>query len=509
MPKKPAASGTANDPKASPDYKSAAYQKLAPSWKMTCDLWGSSLDIRNLNEEYLPRFKKEPAEKYAERKANSVFENDFRLTIETMAGMVFRKDPKPEGVAPQIDDLFADIDQCGNSFWSWALDAFEMYLRDGNGYIYIDAPQLKEEIAEKMAEGVQPTLADRQGDKPFWVFYKASQVANARYEKRGSREVLAQISLEETTREPDGDFGEKQVTRYRVLRPGSWQLFAQNEKTKAYDVLVDEGVTGLDYIPLIPIDEMDSIPPLLTLALLNVLNYNQTSDYDNICHLVCTPRFVQKYDKKEDAEAAGAMQTASPSVGLRIWGEHASASYVEVEGKGMELARERYQDVKSQMGRIGVGMLAPTDLTAIRTATEIVDTASQRQSKLARFARNFENAVEKALYTTAEIINGILGSSTINLDDAEQTAKMKLQIDYDRLTFTMDQIQFFSDLVDGGKLSLETFLKWLRQVMDMPADFDPEQELKKIAAVNTIVTEKMPPKPEPRPNEPAPEPPAK
>jgi len=483
-----AASITNNDAKKNePDFQSAAHRKLAPAWKITEDLWGSSLDIRQKSDEYLPKFRKEPNEKYEDRKNNSVFENEFRLSIETMAGKVFKTNPQPKEVDPLILELFTDIDLCGNSLWKFLLDAFEMYLRDGNGYIYVDSPPLKEETAKKIAEGQKPTLADREGDRPYWVFYKASQVLKTKTEKIGSREVLSQVTIKEVTIEDDGEFGEKEVTRIRRLNVGSFQVYEQDDKKKWNSK--ETGTTGLDYIPLFPITDMLSQPSMLTLAMLCIQNYNQKSDYDNICHLVCTPQQVRQYDTKEDAAAAAADQTASPGVGIKGWGEHFSVTYVEVEGKGMQLAQNRYKDVEQQIAKYGVGMFVPAEMTAIRTATEVIDNAGTRESKLARLTRDFENCVERALYATADIINKIRGSKTINLEDAEQKAKLKLKIDYDRLTFNMEQVGFFSDLVDSNKLSLRTFLTCLQTAMDLPDDFDVEKEMERIAAVNSIETD--------------------
>jgi hypothetical protein len=217
-----------------------------------------------------------------------------------MAGMVFRKDPKPDDVSDQLEELFTDVDMCGNSFWSWNVDAFQAFLRDGNGFIYVDSPPLKEEVKAKIDAGQKPTRKDRQGDRPFWVFYEASQVINHRYEKDGPREVLAQVTIEESAMEPDGEFGEKEVVRHLILRRGSWETLVQNSDKEF--VHEKGGQTGLADIPLIPISDFDNAPPLLTLAMLNRLHYNQTSDFDSICHLACTPTRVQKFDSKEDAD---------------------------------------------------------------------------------------------------------------------------------------------------------------------------------------------------------------
>jgi hypothetical protein len=59
-------------------------------------------------------------------------------------------------------------------------------------------------------------------------------------------------------------------------------------------------------------------------------------------------------------------------------------------------------------------------------------------------------------------------------------------MNYDRLTFPIEQIQFLSSLVDEGKLSLETFLDMLWMGFDMPQGTTAESELKRITAFNRV-----------------------
>jgi hypothetical protein len=105
-----------------------------------------------------------------------------------------------------------------------------------------------------------------------------------------------------------------------------------------------------------------------------------------------------------------------------------------------------------------------------RTATEIEDTAGHRESKVARLTRKWQNCVERALYATADYIKNIKGKS-INLNDAEK-AKLKMILDYDRLTFSIDQLRAFDLLNDKGKISDKTFLEKLAIVTEI----DPQEE---------------------------------
>lgn len=455
------------------DFKSAAWNSQKEAWQITADLWESVLHIRNQQGQYLTRFRNEPAGKYDARLNNSVFINEFRSTLDGMAGTVFKTNPTPTEAPPELTDLFTDIDLCGNSLHSFLLDAFAKYLRDGNGFIYIDADPY-----ETPTDGAKPTLKDRLTDRPRWIFYTASQAINHQYEQIGGKNVLTQITFEEKTAEPDGAYGEIEVVRHRVLRRGEFKVLRQNEDKDF--VQESEGVTGLDFLPLVPLAPLGSVPPLLVLALLNILYYNKTSDFDELCRFISVPERIYHYDTKEDADASKNDATISPGIARRMWGEHAKAYFNEVTGAAAEVARTRYQDIEEQMAKMGVGMLAPS--LVARTAMEVADSAGQRESKLSKLARDFENAVEKALYITAEYINAIRGRGTIDMDKVEHV-DLQLKIDYNRLTFSMEQLKFFSDLVDTGKLSLETFLDLLPQVADMPAQFDPKTELHRLRTI--------------------------
>lgn len=484
------------DLKNSSNFKSKAWTAMAPAWKMTSDLWESPLAIRDKGQEYLTQFKKEDPDKFAARLKNSVFLNEFRGAIETMAGMVFRSDPKPDELHAEIEALMTDIDLCGNSFWAFNDENFQLFLRDGNGFIFVDASQINPAAAEAIKDGRRPTLAEREGDRVFWTYFTASQVINSRYEKQGSRQVLTKCTVEISSMEPDGEFGEKEVKKHLVLTPGRYEFRTKSEETGEFDTIDGPYETGLDFIPLVPCAKENSQPPMLTLGMLNIQHYNKTSDYDEILHLVCVPLRIDKYDNHQDATTAGKMEIAAPGVGRKIWGEHASITYAEVEGKGLERVELRYKDIEQAMAKIGVGMFAPSNLMQVRTATEVADTAGARQSKLAGYARQWVNAIEKALYLTVLYINAIKGPKTIDEATAEKMQTMPLKVDYDRLTFSQEQLQFFSDMVDSGKLSLQTFLEWLPQVADMPPEFSPKDEMKRIAAVNTVIDDDEPKDPD-------------
>jgi hypothetical protein len=85
-------------------FRSAANLAMTPAWSMTADWWASPLTIRAKQTEYLEKFKNELPEKYGKRLSNSVPINEFRSSIETMAGLVFKTDPKPDETETAIQE---------------------------------------------------------------------------------------------------------------------------------------------------------------------------------------------------------------------------------------------------------------------------------------------------------------------------------------------------------------------------------------------------------------------
>ncbi len=470
-------------------FRSASWRKQSTAWRLVADMWESPLYIQAQETAYLDRFRNEPQEKYLVRLRNSVFRNKFRETVEGMAGQVFRTDPKPKDAPEALANLFPDINLSGDDLHTFLLNAFELYLRDGNGYFLVDATQPSAETAETINEGRTPTRKQRDGDRPYWGFFTASQLINYREETINGKDVWVQATLEEVVTKADGRYGESTVIRHRVIEPGRITILELSETTGEF-VEVDSYTTGIEAFTLVPITKPGTPPPLTELALLNRLHYNKVSDYDDWCHTVCVPERIYHFDSKTDAEAMK-LAEVGPGNARKMWGEHAKAYFNEVTGKGVELAAARNEQLAAEMASIGIGMFAPTESPA-KSATEIIDTAGRRQSKLARYAREFENAVEKAFYVTAEYINGIQGAGSVDLEKTEETA-LKLRIDYDRLTFSLDQVRFLSELVDGGKLSLHTFLEMLMTAVDMPTDVSVEDELGRIKSDSsldrTILTE--------------------
>jgi hypothetical protein len=141
--------------------------------------------------------------------------------------------------------------------------------------------------AVETEDGVKPTLADVADRRPYAINYKASQAKNWQFVTENGRLILTQISFEVCSYEPDGQFGEKKVTRYHVWRNNgsvTMQVYVCDE-TKSDKPIVPEGEprpVSASKIPLCVFyakrtGVMESQPPFLDLLETNVTHYNSQS----------------------------------------------------------------------------------------------------------------------------------------------------------------------------------------------------------------------------------------
>lgn len=467
-------------------YKCTQWRAQSASWQLVYDLWQSPMYVRSLAQRYLRKQPLESKKKYDERLSQSVFQGKLKECIQTMAGMVFKDSPAPEDAPSALAALFTDIDARGNSLHSFLQTSFAKFMRDGGGAIHVDCTQLTDAAKEKVKRGEQLTSADRTMDRPFWTWIEAREMIGYREDVIAGVVKPLQIVVQRTEIEPDGEYGETEVLRNYIFRAdGSFSVEYWDDKDGWLNDPDKSGNTGLGEITISLAADYGNAPPLEALAQLDVQHYNKESDLDDWCHNACVPERIYNFDTRNDAEAWSAELKNSASIARAMWGQHAKAYFNEVSGSGLEFVGGRLEKLEERMAQMGVGMLVPSEV-APKSATEVMDTAGQRQSKLAWFAREFENCVEKAFYFTAEYLK-LIGGSAVDLNMAEGTS-LKLKMDFDRLTFTPERMQIFKDLLANGDFSRMTFYEILAKSEDMPEDWSPEVEIERLRDEEVTLT---------------------
>jgi hypothetical protein len=454
--------------KNSPDFTNAAYSRMCGAWSVLTDVLAGQDTIKAKGETYLPKEFAELKEDYDNRLARSLFFEDYRDCVVNLTGMVFRKSPTlGEDVSDQIKSLTENIDNAGTH-----LDVFLQRLFEdgfyGHSFIVVDMP-----AASKPAE----TAEDELGLRSYWTLKQAKDALNWRTAVIDGSTILSQITFRECVTLPDGDFGEKEVTRYRVYRlnefgNAEWQLWEETDKAdvsgKKESILIEAGeIKTKQGKPLrrLPITVhygehegfLESRPPLKGIADINVGYYQRYSDLSNIEHHTCAITLVIESDPNENAD-----KTLGGNRVLYV-GTGQKAYFLEVNGQSIPFLREDLRDLEKRLVAKGLDFVQKENQVP-PTATEVLLSYTTRTSKLAKMVRSAIDCTEAALAITAE------------MEGLEQGGSITLGVDENSLTLTPDEVRALSEMNERGQISLRTLWAILERADRLPEDFDPEKE---------------------------------
>jgi hypothetical protein len=468
-----------------PSTLSPAAEKQQNALTICRDVWGGTESVRARQNTYLPQAPGEEPQNYQARLRSTVFFNAFRSAVEGLTGYVFRRDPEFGDDVPQpIRDQWENIDNAGTHGDVFIHEALQEAIETGHCAILVDYPNTGGRIL---------TLADETGPaamRPYWVLIKKDNIVSWRTQTVGGRLILTQIVLKETTSVPDGAFGEKTQTRYRVLWNENGMVgFTLLEVTDTQTVvLVDEGrYVNQTEIPLAEVQSsgrralFDSDPPLIDLAYLNIAFYQRSSDQATSIHKTCVPVLAII----GASNSAGGKEPVVVGPDTVLWLPlGADAKYVSHTGQALNEVKVSLDDMKSDMGVLGLSMLAPQKRTAETAQAKRID-KSASDSKLAVTARGLQDAVEKAMQFHANYLrlpDG--GSIEINreFDDMSMQADMMTAWGTLATALNLPARVVLEALQDGQRLSPDENIDELVQEMDAAKAADAAQKADEMAA---------------------------
>lgn len=427
---------------------SSAYLRMAPRWRMIDVLLGGTEAMRAAGEEFLPQYDNESNKNYQSRLQRATLLNMTEQTLDTLAGKPFREAiVLDEDVPPQIEDLAEDVDMQGNNLQAFARSWFREAWAKGFSHVLVEHPTPE---AKTDAEGEQRprTLADdrAEGLRPYWVHVKPECLIAAYSAVVLGQEVLTHVRILEKSVERVG-WEEVEVVRVRVLEPGTWQVWAPNEKGDEWHI-ESEGATSLDYIPLVTFyagkrtSLMECKPPLTDLAHLNVAHWQSSSDQRNVLTVSRFPILAASgvpADQKVNIGPNNFLTTEAPE---GKW------YYVEHTGAAIAAGQTDLSSLEDQMATYGAEYMRkkPGDETATGRALD----AAESSSYLAATVRDFQDCIELAMQYTADWL-GLEegGSAKVNADvdlseadaaELDALLKMRAQRDISRKTL-LDEMQ--------------------------------------------------------------------
>jgi hypothetical protein len=370
---------------------SSAVQAMIGGWDKIDTLCGGTEAMRAAREKYLPKFPREDSESYDYRIKTSTLFNGLGRTVENMAAKPFAEPVTCKDIAPEQEAWLQDIDQCGNNLNVFAHNVFTAGLKYGLTHVLVECPP----TTDKDGKLLYPTKADetKAGIRPYLVHITPKQVLGWKSAKTGAgAEVLTMLRLMECVEEDDGDFGTRKIEQVRVITPGHWATYRQNDKKEW--ILHDEGAMSLQYVPLVTFYTkragfMTAVPPLTDLADLNVAHWQSSSDQFSILHTARVPILAITGVNDGDEVSIGAKSAMMLPTG-------ADAKYVEHTGAAIEAGRLSLQDLENQMRAMGAELLAETQVSTTATQNAIED--SEQKCQLSMMVEGLEDALDQSLF---------------------------------------------------------------------------------------------------------------
>jgi hypothetical protein len=336
-------------------------------------------------------------------------------------------------------------------------------VRYGHAGVLVDFPsQTDDEIQN---------ITDVASLRPYWCTYVPRDILGWRSELVNGAQQLTQLRLMERVTVADGEYGEKLVEQVRVLRPGSFELFRQNEQTGNFEQ-VAEGTTSLDYIPFATaysnrVGLLESRPPLEDIAELNLKAYQIQSDLDNMLHISAVPMlaFFGFPSSAEEVSAGPGEAIAFPAEG--------KAEYIEPSGNSFRSQFDRLQQLERQINELGLSAVLGQKLSAETAEAKRID-RSQGDSTMMVIAQQVQDLIDNCLRYHADYL-GIQqsGSSYVNRDFLG--ARLEPQ-----------EITALLQTYTAGVISQKTLLDQLAQGEVLGDDFDVEEELEATQAGGLI-----------------------
>lgn len=430
---------------------------MAAHWPKIEALLGGTSAMRKAKETYLPKQPAESDDDYTYRLSTSTLFPAFERTCGVMAGKPFAKELTLNKVPVAVEAYVDDVDGEGRSLHAFASDVFDVSaIKYGLGGILVDYTK---------TEGQARTQADEKamGARPYMVHIKHDQILGYKTQRAGDKVVFTQLRIKETKEEDDG-YGTTVVNCVRVLEPGKWELWVEraSQSKTAYEK-ESEGVTTLSYIPFVPLygirkGFMLGMPPLLSLADLNIKHWQHQSDQDE------NARFARKRLLVFSGLTNDDKIVMASDMAVRL-PPNAKAEVIQGSAESVNAGRSELQALEQQMIQTGAELLVATP--GQRTATEASNDAEANKSMLQRIVENFEDALDLALQYMADWIKAGEGGS------------VSLFKDFAAASLTDASAQLVVQMAQGGLITKETALREQQRRGVLSSDLDVETEVSK------------------------------
>lgn len=397
------------------------YNNMIEAWDINDALMGGTLYMRQLGEQYMPRWPNEDDESYKTRLSQATLLPVYEETINQNVGRVFSEPTKLSETTPsEIVNLCKNIDLEGNRLDVWAQEWFSLAQQYGVAYALVEYPRVDNESVK--------TVADEKalGVRPYVVMLNPRQVIGWKSKTEGGKVIFTELRIKETVTEDGDDFGQKKIEQIRHISEGHvaiWRKSKGEDGSVAWAIHEEWDVSrkGIAFIQLYTkrIGFMRGVPPLLNLALLNIKHWQSQSEQDNILHVARVP-ILMVFGLGENQELTIGSSYATEFTDRSKQG----IEYAEHSGAAIGSGKESLATLEMQMRMAGAKMLR-TENTSTKALDQVNEEKMQEQSPLYTMANSLEDALDNILQIMAEYL-GLSEGGSVDVRTEIETAEQGL-----------------------------------------------------------------------------------
>lgn len=446
-------------------------------------LMGGTPAMRAAGKTYLPQEPREQDDSYNLRLNRSILYGALRDTVDKLVAKPFSRRIMLEGKIPSgLGYLETDCDRMKTSITGFFQTVFRDSVTYGISHVLVDFPSGLSESA-----GTDEALRMR----PHFVHVPAQSILGWRSRMREDGiEELTQLRIEECRTEPDGEYGEAEVTYIRVLTPTTWDLFKKTADDTEY-TWHSGGPNTLGKIPLATMyigksGFMCSSPPLEDMAWLNGRHWQSFSDQCNILRFARVGiLFLSGITEEEFDQGI----TIGPSQLIRTTNKDAKMGFVEHTGSSIGAGEKDLLRLEERMEVLGLAPLMSR--SGGSSATSRVLDEARTESAIQSWIRCLEDLIVEAYRLAGQWLK--------MADTAVDDMKVDVFNEFGLSLNASQDIQSLIQIRAAGQLSYETFIAEIRRRGILSGDLNIAEE------VIRIQQDRIPPTSlSPNPNDPDP-----
>tara|TARA_R100001129_G_scaffold55935_1_gene38484 strand:- start:9028 stop:10374 length:1347 start_codon:yes stop_codon:yes gene_type:complete len=433
------------------------------SWEIMKAVVSGTEYLRDNSEAFLPLEPREDYSAYLARVNRAVFTPYTQRLIAGAAGLILRKPISIEGDSYWTEIFNKDVDGCGSDLDEYARRLVICALTYGHSHILVDfpAPTDAKSLAEERA----------LNRRPYWIEVDPTKIYGWRLDRESNYGNLTQVRIGEKAVVADGEFGEKVYDQIRVIEPGRYRVYRQEQQKKemqgdfpypsSFDQsdataefeLIESGPYSLEQIPLVTVyaskaDTMTSRPPLLDIAHLNLAHFQRQADLIHSLHIASQPMLVlEGWDDQTKDMAISVNYAMATQPGNKVY-------YVEPASSAFEAQSAEIQELQQQMASLGLSTLSQQKFVAESADARRLDRIDTN-SMLAMVSMDLESGLQKS-YNLAANYLGI------------EPPKVKISRDFDLQRLIGQDIAAMAQLFEGNVIDREEFRDMLVQGEILP-----------------------------------------